>query len=241
MRAADFTATTDPGTVWRIGYAPNPWAWSDWKYADDNGLFNGRWDDQHGRFRTIYTAESLLGCFLEVLAQLRPDPNLTLELDFIADDDNAEVLYPTTPAGVVGYEWLEEREWATGVQTGTYCFVTTSESVATLAQTGVFARFGVVAPDIGTDVLKDPHTRPLTRTIARMIYDVRHEDKTSAFDGVEFRSRHGNELRMWAMFERGTDEDARVHVKPHSAGPVDPDNSDLLAAFTRLGLRWPED
>lgn len=240
MRADDLTATTDPGTVWRVGYAPNPWAWSDWKYADDNGLFNGRWDDQLGRFRTIYTAEALLGCFLEVLAQLRPDVNLMLELELIDDPDDAEALYPTTPAGVVGYEWLEDRQWATGTQTGTYCFVTTSDSVATLAKTGVFTHHSVPAADIGTDVLKDPHTRPLTRTIARMIYDLRHDDKTTAFDGVEFRSRHGDELRMWAIFERGADDDAPAHVTPRSAGPVFTDNADLLAAFERLGLHWPD-
>jgi hypothetical protein len=240
MRPNELATTTDPGTVWRVGYAPDPWAWSDWAYATDNKLFNGRWDDEQGKFRTIYTAETLLGCFLEVLAQLRPDTNLTLELELIVDDDNAEELYPTTPTGVVGFEWLEDRMWANGTQTGTYCYVTHSDSVATIAKTGVFAQFGIPAADIGTDVLKDPHTRPLTRTIARLIYDVL-DDRTPAFEGLEFRSRHGDELRMWAIFERGADGDAPAHVKPRSAGPVDPDNADLLAAFDRLGLSWPDE
>ena len=239
MSKNDFNVTTDPGDVWRVGYAPDPWAWSDWAYADDDRRFNGRWDDEKGQFRTIYTAETLLGCFLEVLAQLRPDLEIDDELDAIVDEDGTGALFPTVDAGVVGFEWLEDRMWANGTQTGTYCYITHSESVATLAKTGIFQRFGISGADIGTDVLKDPHTRPLTRTIARMVYDVL-DDRMPAFEGLEFRSRHGDELRMWAIFERGTDGDAPAHVKPRSVGPVDPENEDLIAAFDRLGLRWPD-
>jgi len=30
--------------VWRVGYTPEPWAWTPWQYATD-GRFTGRWDD----------------------------------------------------------------------------------------------------------------------------------------------------------------------------------------------------
>jgi hypothetical protein len=240
MNPDDFNVTTNPGDVWRVGWAPNPWAWSDWAYADDDRRFNGRWDDQLGRFRTIYTAETLLGCFLEVLAQLRPDMAIEDELDAIVDDDGTGAVFPTADAGVVGFDWLEDRIWARGIQTGTYCYVTHSTSVATLAKTGVFAEFGIAAVDIGTDVLKDPHTRPLTRTVARRVYDVQ-ADGAPAFEGLEFRSRHGDDLRMWAIFERGADGDVPLHVKPRATGPVDPENDDLGAAFEFLGLSWPKE
>ena len=30
--------------VYRVGYIPEPWAWTPWQYATD-GRFTGRWDD----------------------------------------------------------------------------------------------------------------------------------------------------------------------------------------------------
>jgi hypothetical protein len=77
--------------------------------------------------------------------------------------------------------------------------------------------------------------------MARMIYDLRQKDKKAAFDGLEFLSRHGNELRMWAVFERGTDGDAPANIKSRIAGPVDPDNEDLARAVEHLGLSWPQE
>ncbi|HUG50802.1 MAG TPA: RES domain-containing protein, partial [Terrimesophilobacter sp.] len=68
----EIESSDDLGDVWHVGFAPNSWAWAPWQYADDEGLFGGRWDDQLGQFRTIYTADSLLGCFLELLARFRP-------------------------------------------------------------------------------------------------------------------------------------------------------------------------
>lgn len=240
MSPTGIRVTTDPGVVWRIGHAPDPWAWTPWEYAGDNGLFDGRWDDQLGKFRTIYTAQTLVGCFLEVLARLRPDVQLVRELDAIIDDDVSAPLYPTAEAGAVGYEWLEDRVWARGTQTGAYCFITHSDSVAYLAASGVFAAFGIAAADIGTDLLKDPNRRDMTRTIARSIYEMRDADGAAMFDGVEFRSRHGDELGMWAIFERFADgdNDRPTHIAPDTQGTITPENEALQHAFATLGLHW---
>ena len=56
----DVSVVTDPGTVWRVGYRPDPWTWTPWQYAA-NGRFNGRWDDPDGNYRTLYTGKTLLG------------------------------------------------------------------------------------------------------------------------------------------------------------------------------------
>lgn len=37
--------------VYRIGYAPDPFAWTPWQYAND-GRFDGRWDDPEGTYPT---------------------------------------------------------------------------------------------------------------------------------------------------------------------------------------------
>lgn len=41
--------------VSRIGFAPEPWTWTPWEYAD-GGRFTGRWDDPNGIWRTLYDA-----------------------------------------------------------------------------------------------------------------------------------------------------------------------------------------
>ena len=79
--APDLELTGDPGRVWRVGFAPDMWAWPPWEYATDAGLFNGRWDNQVGQFRTLYTSSTLLGCFLELLARLRADSVVVDELE----------------------------------------------------------------------------------------------------------------------------------------------------------------
>jgi hypothetical protein len=65
--------------VWRVGYAPQPWSWTPWQFAED-GRFNGRWDDPNGVWRSRYVGDSPLTCYLEVLARFRFDPSLQSEL-----------------------------------------------------------------------------------------------------------------------------------------------------------------
>lgn len=61
-------------SIYRVGYAPNPWEWTPWEYATD-GRFAGRWDDPDGVWRTLYCGTSALACYLEVCAFARPSPN----------------------------------------------------------------------------------------------------------------------------------------------------------------------
>lgn len=43
--------------VWRVGFLPQPWEWSDWRWAGPDGRFNGRWDPPgHGLYRTVHAA-----------------------------------------------------------------------------------------------------------------------------------------------------------------------------------------
>lgn len=99
----------EPLHVWRIGFSPELWAWTPWTFAGDDGLFSGRWDDQLGEFRTIYTAESLLGCLFELLAHFRPSPELAAGLDQMIDDDGSIGSYPEAPQCAIGY-----YGWKTG-------------------------------------------------------------------------------------------------------------------------------
>lgn len=227
--------------VWRVGYRPNPWAWADWRYANDAGRFNGRWDDQLAElFRTLYTGESLLACLLEVLAQLRPDPQTDAELDEIEDESGEVHLYPDSLSGTVGYGWLEERFVGKADQAGRFCFVTHSESLAAIQANFPFARFKLTPIQLDTSVLKDARRRDLTRSIARWIFELRDENQNDLVDGIQFTSRFGDEYRMWAIFERAADGETSGHLTNEETFELHPETPELLAAFHLHNLRWKD-
>lgn len=241
MSVPGLVIASEPGTVWHVGFAPDPWAWAPWHYANDAGRFDGRWDDELGEFRTIYTADSLLGCFLELLARFRPSAPLVSALDEIEDDDGTMAQFPDQAAGSVGYSWLEGREYGSAIQSGKYCYITHSRTIAALQQHYPFARHGLGLVDVDAALLKDARDRVLTRSIARWLYDLRGDRRDELVDGIEFRSRYGDEIRMWALFERGHDAERSQCLLPNRMPVrVAEDLPDLVEAMRRHGLHWSE-
>jgi RES domain. len=229
----------DPGEVWRVGYAPDPWAWTPWEYAGDDGRFSGRWDDERAQYRSIYTANRLLGCFFELLAPLRPNELTFRELDDIDDDAEPEGLErPNPEPGTIALDWLENRVFARAHQRGTCAEVTASSSLGALTAAGIFGRFGIAPRDVDVTLLKDPVNRVLTRTVSRWLFNEIGSDRKPLYDGVAFRSRMGDEFRMWAVFERTSDTVSPV-IRPSTIPePVTEDRSELREAMEILGLRW---
>lgn len=219
------------GTVWRIGFRPEPWAWSGWEWATD-GRFPGRWDDLHGNFRTVYAGSSLRACLLEVLAGFRRDARLAIELDEIVEDDEDSVLYPTLAPGQVPREWLDARAATSAGLTGTYCAVTDSRSIAVLHPHFIGMALSLGLLDLDAAALKDARPRRLTQAIAAWIYE------RTDLDGVTFASRHGDDLRLWAIFERPGDPHVSpklTHARPEE---LHHDSDAIKDAFQTLGLAW---
>lgn len=239
MSALTLPVSVDPGQVWRVGFDPNPWEWTPWQYATDNGRFNGRWDDQAAKFRTLYTSESLLGCFLELLASQRPNDLAFAELTTIIDDGDAADLHPDPERGAIGMAWLGGRLYGQATQTGQYAEVTEARALGFLVDAGVFARLGIPPREVDAALLKDATKRDITRSVASFLFNLRApHSATPAVDGIAFRSRMGDDIRMWAVFERG---DEPVSDRISDAGDfhrVTEDNDDLLHAFDLLGLHW---
>lgn len=209
-----------------------------WAYATDSGLFNGRCDDQMGQFRTC-TSSSLLGCFLELLAPFLPSALLDAALDEIDGDDATVSLYPDAPRGSVGHRWPEDRRYGVADQDGRYCFITHSRSIAALQAGYPFARHALAPSDVDTALLKDARDRNLTRSIARWHYDVQAPEGGELVSGIEFRSRFGDEIAMWAVFERSRDELYSRHIRPATdPAPIPDDLPELVEAFERQGLCW---
>lgn len=223
-------------TVYRVGYAPSPWEWTPWEYAT-NGRFVGRWDDPDGVWRTLYCGISALACYLEVLAFARPSPQLVADLDDITVEDDDHASYPTLPPGELPLSWCGRRMLGRGTLTGSFALPTHPNSIATLRSIfrPMAIRHGM--DDLDTAALRDGRPRALTQAVSSWMYTLT-SNNTVAVDGIEFDSRHGDQLRMWAIYERGHDTfiSPLVNVLEHS--PIDPDDHQLRQAMAMLGLQW---
>jgi len=237
IAAGGLAVTVNPGVVWRVGYRQEPWAWTPWQYVGDTGRFTGRWDDPLGSFRTLYAGRDLLACLLEVLAGFRPDPLLGEELAGIVEDPEDAQVYPTQPPGTVPLSWLTPRQASAATLSGTFCAVTDKESLPTLrnAFLSTARRYGLADLDAGALRLSAP--RALTQRIAAWLYDL-HDDVGYLIDGVQFESRHGDGLTLWAIFERGADPEVSLQLSGIRPVPLPPEHHDLAEAFRLHHLTW---
>lgn len=220
--------------VWRVGFAPEPWAWSGWEWAGPDNRFGGRWDDRDGNFRTVYAGSTLLACLLEVLAGFRPDPTLQLDLADVVEDEEDATRFPTLAPGQVPYSWLEPRVAARATVRGRFCAVTAAESVAALRPQFVALAHRLNLHDFDAAALKDGRPRALTQAVAT------HLHATTDVSGLTFASRHGDDLTLWAIFERSGDPAISPTLSRINHQPLTPDAADVVEAFRILGLSWAE-
>jgi len=220
--------------VWRVGFKPEPWAWSGWEWAGSDGRFDGRWDDSQGNFRTVYAGSTLLACLLEVLAGFRRDPKLAVEFGDIAEDDEDAASYPTVRAGEVSYSWLEPRSAASAHLTGRFGAVTAAESIAALRRPFVALAHLLGLHDFDAAALKDARSRALTQAVATYLH------AHTELDGVAFASRHGDELALYAVFERAGDPAVSRTLDAIKHQALSPEDPDLREAFRMLDLRWSD-
>jgi hypothetical protein len=228
--AGELAVATRPGQVWRIGYRPAPWAWTPWQYAGVEGRFTGRWDDPRGAFRTIYAGRELLACLLEVLARFRPDPLLEQDLASIDESEDAAEVYPSQPPGAVPTSWFGPREASSATLSGAYCAVTHPQSLPTLRTMFLRAALGYGLADLDAGALRLSAPRGLTQRIASWLYDL-YDGPRNLLDGVQFESRHGDGLTLWAVFERDDDNDVSARVAAAIAVPLHEDHPDVREAF----------
>ena len=235
--AGGLLAVRDPGTVWRVGYRPNPWAWTPWEYAGDNGRFDGRWDDPAGTFRTVYAASDLLSCLLEVLARFRVDPFVSEDLAAIEEDPDDAAQYPTQAPGTVPLSWLEPRLVGTAILTGTYCAVTDKESIPTLRSRFLPLALSNGLADLDAGTLRLMAPRSVTQQVAGWLYDI-HDGARPLFDGVQFRSRHGDGLTLWAVFEREDDGETSKCLREPRTVALNRGDPAIMEAFRLHRLAW---
>lgn len=235
MQAGLTVVNADEARVWRVGRAPDPWAWVDRQYAGRN-----RWDDFEGVFRTIYAGDSLYACFVEVLAYARPDvePGGRDLLSGIVEDPVDAVEYPVAATGSLPRDWIGGRMIAEASLNGPYVDMRTAETIAALRPTFVGIALGLGYPDFDAAALKSANPRELTQRVASGLYALTDLDGSTGVDGVRFASRHGDELTMWGIFERPGDEPASRHLRRGNSQLVVLDHPDLLRAMAIHRLSW---
>src|SRR5699024_3085694 len=205
--------------AYRVGFAPEPWAWTPWEYAA-RGRFTGRWDDPDGVWRTLYLGADRLACYLEVLAFARPSRELISELAEIdvADEDADD--FPTAPPGLLPRRWADPRVVATGALSGWFVRPGDVESLATLRTLfrGIALQHGL--SDLDGAALRDGRSRAVTQAISQWINGLPEPSGTDPVSGIEFDSRHGDRLTLWAVYERPGDGPVSRHLTPLDSEPV---------------------
>jgi len=94
-------------------------------------------------------------------------------------------------------------------------------------------------PDFDASALKLAQPRALTQHVASHIYRLPTGIDDDFFAGVRFASRHGDELAMWAIFERPGDEPISSRLAVLTESPISVTDPELVAALELHGLRWP--
>jgi hypothetical protein len=189
------------GTIHRVGYAPHPWAWVPWQY----GPFTGRWDDPFPNgYRVIYAGATPFACYVEVLANFRLDPDVADELTRLTPDPRDEV-FATAPGGTVPRSWFGPRRLAQAELNGTYVDVQHADSIAALRPMFLGRARSLGLADFDGAAVRNSEPRDLTQQISRFLWE------STNHDGVRFESRFGNDLRLYAIFERpSTSSEARA-------------------------------
>lgn len=89
--------------------------------------------------------------------------------------------------------------------------------------------------DYDAAALKDLRARPLTQAIATYLYGA------TAIDGVSYRSRHGDDHRLWSIFERPVDL-ADSHYPPclhhRTQSELTGDEPEFEHVFRLYRLHW---
>lgn len=216
---------TTPGRVFRVGKAPDPWAYPDWAQAGEDGTFGNRWDDPKSSYRVLYACSQRLGALIETLSRFRPDPEVVAGLAAIEGEDDEAIL----PPGHVPSSWFTTRLMGEGALRGRFADVAHGRSLAYLrnALAATVVHYGV--DDLDGSAIRSSAPRRFTQEVSRAVYDCT-EAGQQQFAGIRYASRLGDEFENWAVFEPGRPaEDQPSQIRT--------DDPDVVAALDRLGLK----
>lgn len=213
-------------TVYRVARRPDAWRWPDWAHAGPDGTFGNRWDDPEGTYRVLYACSQRVGAFVETLARFRPSAGLIAGLAVVEGEDH------TLPPGTIPPTWLDDRCVGVARVDGDFVDAGNAATLAALneALAARLAHHGIRELDAAAIRVQAP--RKLTQEVSRFIYQQTLPDGRPAYAGIFYRSRLGDDLNNWAIFERN-----QVDFVADPDTDIRPNDPDFLAAVRLLGLR----
>ena len=128
--------------------------------------------------------------------------------------------------------WLTPRVGASARLTGQFCAVTAAASLAALHPVFISLALRLRLKDFDAAALKDARARELTQRVANHLYT------TTSLDGVAFQSRHGDDITLWAVFERPGGRPISPLVTSITHHELHTDHPDVKRAMELLGLHW---
>lgn len=145
--------------------------------------------------------------------------------------------HPTLGAGLLPESWRWPRGVGGAQLTGWYAVPGDKESLPTLRARFLALVIKLRLPDVDAGVIRLAEPRELTQAIAAWLYDHSAPDGTP-LAGVQFTSRHGDDLALWAVLERPGDEEVSVLLQELQSEPVDQDDRQLQEAVRIHRLQW---
>lgn len=166
---------------------PDAWEPPDWSRALPDGTFGNRFDDPESEYRVLYASSQEVGCFLETLARFRPDLETLAAVKAIEGDDDF------TPAGKVPPGWERNRAIGTARAERICADICGGEWLTYLRRRLApdCVRLGI--KEFDASLMQSP-SRLITQLASRIVYEL-------GYAGIYYRSRYGNNLENWALFE----------------------------------------
>ncbi|MDB5071079.1 MAG: hypothetical protein JWM87_2190 [Candidatus Eremiobacteraeota bacterium] len=224
-------ARTAPDELHRISFGPNGIALRSWQAAltEDrigNKTFGHRWDDPQREFRSLYTASSSLGAFIETLQDLRPNLAFLASLNDLELEPGDE-LPPYEKLDAAYFDNLYACEIVVETQQAPFVDVLDMTLIAVARDHlgDLATRLGMRAVDASAMLGPD---REFTQAIAREIW-------LSGYAGVTAPSVLGYPHTNWTAFETGFQTNSfRTELTLVKALPVTLDHPDLIDALNAL-------
>ena len=197
-----FDTQPAPDRLFRVGRKPDPWAWTDLKYAGQ-----GRWDDPERRYAVLYASGDAFGAYLESLSQFQPDLEFVAQLGKIRR--NAAGLTRTTVPGRVPANWRSLRLLGVGVLaevSGLFVAAGRAGTLAVLRRELASVARELEIESIDAGVIRLDYSakfRAFTQAVSRFIYE-----QPEAYAGIFYLGQHGDEVENYAIFRRGADQGA---------------------------------
>jgi hypothetical protein len=122
-------------------------------------------------------------------------------------DDDPD--HPTLEPGIVPGEWLDRRCIGTGEHPGPFADVGRSDSIAHLRTALAASLVRHALDDLDAGDLRPRAPRRFTQEISRYVFEHGRGPDGAHLLGIRYRSRLGDELVNWAIFE-GTEPTSQV-------------------------------